>query len=339
MSPRRVAELRDAIGKLKKNESLTPYQRQRTRKSLYRQLRNKAYEESWESQLEIKKQIADEERRRDKEKVEAFREFIAEEKVRQQAQAAQKKTEEQRVLDMNLTLATARAPLALPRAVEPGDIFNARHPTFAAKADKSFLATQIRLAEERRQREKAEDKLHGARAKDLADEWKAERRSALQEKRDQQRKIREEYEAQIAQKKREQEHYKKTLTNGGALLFSGDDSAKQEEEDRRMVLEKSRATQLVNKNVATARAVEVERETLERGRQLVESQKEFQHHERMLRAQQEKQHNAVKERLRSAWEEQISERRRRQWVEREADRQWKEHNYLKNESSDEEEDD
>ena len=337
MSPRRQMDIKSALDQLKSTDSISRYQRNKTRKTLYRHHRNKAYEESWENQAAIKRAILEEEKEHDRQKVAEFKDFIAAEHRRQTEERIQRRAEDKQMEQMNHELAGAREKLAMPRAVENGDIFDARQPTYSAGTDHRYLRQQIQMQEERRRAEKEEDRKHGERASRAAEEWKAKTPAEIEHRKKQQQIMCKEYDMQVSKRAAQDKDYKSTQTSGGALVFSGDDGTMQEKVDRRRVQERSREIQMANKKVAIERS-RVEKEAFERQRQaLMESQAVHRRNDALLRAQNRRTKDAIKDNLRSSWDGQIQSHANQRQVYKEAMKVWKEHNYLKNESSDDDE--
>lgn len=319
-------------------EDWSPYARRKARKTIYRKIRNKAYEDSWETQLALKRQACAQERQRERDHMERVIELVHNNALAAAKDRHARLQHAQQTLAYNHTLAQMRQDIGIPKSQPAGDLFDARPITCAAPHDVPTLLQQIELRRQRVLADRAADRATAEQADKAKEEWQRDIVADLEKKRDAQNKMSAIYEGQIAQRQSEERNYRRSLTNGGALLFSGNDSQRQEKEEQRLVKERTRQFQQENlRALRQKHQEEAEQETRRRKKQKQEEE-EFWKRDQQLQAQQARAKQAIAASLRHSWDTQMSERRNAQSAERQHLASWHEMNYLKNESSDDEAD-
>eukprot|EP00744_Colponema_vietnamica_P006559 GILI01009513.1.p1 GENE.GILI01009513.1~~GILI01009513.1.p1 ORF type:complete len:669 (+),score=107.90 GILI01009513.1:29-2008(+) len=334
-SPRNREAFETALNAIT-NAKLNPYLKSKARKAFYRKQRGTAFEESWGAQLQLQKEKEAKERDEERERVEYFRRALAEQAAKEHNTKINRRDENRQIQEINKALIVKRDELALPRhAQDPGDLFNSRFPPARPPSnDQQILRHQMAEKKEKEAREQAADRAYHLH---LAQQDEAWNRNILAEKKHKlgvQKALMGEYELQLKLKQEEKDRYKATMPKSGCILYGEEQSAEDERNERLAVKMRTRDFQTENR-----RHVE-EKEYNER---IATAEKDiFNRHFRLEQSQLAQQQSQDELKSIRSRQKELGETLKRQMNDKKLNLQkekldrdtWKEFNYLKNESSD-----
>lgn len=314
------------------SDDLSPHKRRTARKLAYRRNRNRAFEASWERTLDEKAAQTVVEREQDLETANALALAQQREEANRLAEIRERREEAQRIQRVNLELARARSAKGVPRAQKAGDIFDARLPTRTARHDTAALDRQLEERRLREEHEKAETAAFGAAAVAAQQEYQAEERERKRREKEQRIAAGRQYElaakqrSQTKAQEREEEARLAALTG---LSFDGDGDVYK---DRTLQIQKA------NYEMVKSRARERQQRLDEERSMLADSISRLEAREHALRMQENRAKHAEQSRLRNLWQDQMRENSERRKRESERAKNWRDVNFLRNESSDDEDD-
>eukprot|EP00760_Papus_ankaliazontas_P028325 PhM_4_TR3643/c0_g1_i1/m.8062 len=319
------------------NVPQSKYLAHKAHKASVRRGRNEVYRDSWEEQLRRKREEKESDFARSVAAQEQYLTSLREEEAKDRKLQHDIRQQEKRVRDVNVSLATQRANLQIPRAHAMGSLFNGRACTHNAPSDIRFLTKQIREQEERRRAERDEERRVGEQIIQMD-------KHQLEKERRRRRELKQQLQEELrvaAEEAERKSRLRAPMQDWGGDLFFTNLSPSQRKTDEISERHKSQldAQRLQRENVEMARMREME----------ARQQRQEQHENLKLTAREavlrEGAHRSIRHRaisaqqreLCGAWDSQLQEKSSRDHAVKEQQRRWRDASYWVNDSSDDEE--
>eukprot|EP00758_Cryptobia_borreli_P007364 Tbor_TRINITY_DN5286_c0_g1::TRINITY_DN5286_c0_g1_i2::g.16855::m.16855 len=103
--------------------SNTAYEKKKARKRVFRCYRQKAFQESWEKQLALKRQISADEKAMDRRAMDQLMRSVSEQATDEYNRSLVRKAELKEIMSVNKALSESRKKLQLPRVIPNSDMF------------------------------------------------------------------------------------------------------------------------------------------------------------------------------------------------------------------------
>jgi hypothetical protein len=302
------------------------------RKVAYRRSRNQAFEEAWQKSLQEKRRAAEAEAAVDRATADLAVARVVADAERARQERTERRSEAQQIQKANLGLSELRRGQGIPRVLPSGDIFDARAHTSKIAHDTAALEAQIAQRLSQREREKADDAAYGRAAHQDFVQHAVDEQRRKQDARTERQLAMQEH-AQIAAEKK---------TRARAEREADDDLTRRCTGFQGFGLEgdvfkaQSVAIQKANYEMVQQRARErSEREETDKQR-LADAVKRLEARDAALRAQEQRVKSARQHQMRATWTAQMSESRDRRRMDEHDRKTWRDINFLRNESSDDE---
>jgi hypothetical protein len=335
LSPRRAAQdasLHAHLDAIASTDEASPHTKRTARKLAYRRSRNQAYEDSWQNNLDEKRLAAEAEAEADRQAAAAVLRKQVEDAEKTRQEKVERRDESDRIEKVNQDLVRMRQGHNIPRAHPPADIFDARRSTAKVPHDVSALHRQVAERRAREAADKAEAAAYGEAAWREHLEQKVDEQRKKQQRRDEREKEAKEHDRIIAEKRlrlRSEAAADLELARkceGFAGFGLGGDAFRQQ----------SIAIQKANYEMVMQRATERQRKEDDEKAKLADSIRRIEARDAALRDQEKRAKTARQSHLRSTWSSQMSQRHTREHGETMDRKTWKDVNFLRNESSDDE---
>ena len=313
---------------------MTPFVKQKARKAIYRRMRGQAFEESWAAQLQIKKQREAEEKEAEKKRVELFKKAMSEQAAKEYNEKMEQRNEEREVAALNEALVAPRRAMQLPRAETPGDLFSSRKPPSRPPSrTKEILTYQIEDQKRRREQAKEDDRAYQRKLMEQDANYNESQRLDKIRRQEEAQRLREEYTEQMEAKRRENERFKATMPKSGCILYSENESALDEAHELQEVKKRTRQFQQENKRYIDEKQTREAKEAAERHFINAERRRKEREEEKARQLQERRDREAVQASNRATWTNQMLLRQSQKEEERFVRSKWRDHTYLKNDSS------
>ena len=234
-----------------------------------------------------------------------------------------------------MELSSVHGSLGIPRTQPAGDIFNGRIRLRPQAPDAALLTSQINEAKLRRIAEREEGRQVHRVAGEADRKWLDHLREEREAQKWKSEKLRDNYKEQMQLKREEHRHYKAGMSKTGSVLFSESEGAAEDVAERQDL--RHRNKQFSDENLAIIREHIQQKCT---DQELFEVEKKEASDERQYQGSVKRlvleQRQVKKKALADFLGKQIQENKERKRKEVDDRREWRETNFLTNESSDEE---
>jgi hypothetical protein len=311
--------------------AVTVYKKHGMKKGLFRNLRESAYREILNQDLEDKNRRKELEAEADRRQAAHFRELAREAQEKAIADARERRAEADRVLQMNRALAESQKAQQLPRAQEPGDVFSDRATRLVPAKDMDALARQVEEKQRRGLLEQELDRQQQENARREAANAREDAEAAAQRRRDLQAEMRDACLRQMDQKASKaaaEGELDRALARTYGLAFTGENGSQFADRTKRIQRENGDLMRQRALDAAAAHEAEVSQRGI--------AEAEQKQRDARLAAERDARDARAKADLRASWDESIANKQRRRALEREAKARHRDDLRIQNPSSDEE---
>ena len=320
--------------------TMAPYTKQKARKAIYRRIRGQAFEDSWDSQLQFKRQREAEEREVERKRLELFKKAMSEQAAKEHNEKLQQRNEEREVAALNAAMVGPRRAMQLPRVESAGDLFSTRKPPSPPPSrTKEILELQLAEQKRRREQEREDDRAYQRNLVQQDARFNDAQREAKIRRREEANHLKQEYDRQILIKKQEEERFKATMPKSGCILYSEEESATDEAKEITAMKMRTRQFQQENKRLVEDRQAREAKDAAERHFINAERRRKEREVESARQLEERKQLCATQANMRAEWTAQMQQRKAQASQEKYERTHWRDHTYLRNESSDDENED
>eukprot|EP00658_Telonema_sp_P-2_P085987 TRINITY_DN9941_c0_g1_i2.p2 TRINITY_DN9941_c0_g1~~TRINITY_DN9941_c0_g1_i2.p2 ORF type:complete len:196 (+),score=68.32 TRINITY_DN9941_c0_g1_i2:279-866(+) len=188
----------------------------------------------------------------------------------------------------------------------------------------------------RREQDREDDRAYQRKLVEQDAKYNESQRMDKIRRRDEAQRLREEYDEQMEAKRKEEERFKATMPKSGCILYSENESAQDEAREMMEVKKRTRQFQEENKRYIDDKQTREAKEAAERHFTNAEKRRKEREEENARRMQERREREAVQAGNRATWTSQMKQRQSQKEEERDIRSKWRDHTYLKNESSDDE---